>query len=294
MRIESKLPEAVTLLAETLGEALEQVILFGSHANASAHDGSDMDIAVIYSTDIGLGFNEILRITESIEGIVGCKVDLFTCSRQQFENNRRFPLNIEAKVASGQVLLDTGRRAAVDESKLLSVDELRTESAKWMMHNCFRQLRNACAYSGLLEDEVAVSSVIAACWSLKVFLALRDIDTSEKTIRWDFCELAKIAAAHGLSVPSELLLSFGDIHNLKQLDHGLHDILIGPVGLRKAAFHVVSHVLLELPKTVSQVFFDKLAAYSKFADMDGMEDAVETTKEMNKWFGDMKDLEIGR
>ncbi len=115
---------AAKVIAESLGDITEQVILFGSVLTGQVHPLSDVDIAVIVPERPCIFSGAESKAQSEAAVILGRDADLSLFTRAEFEHNRRFHLNVEHAIAAGRVLLDTGRRAAYT-IRAATLDELR-------------------------------------------------------------------------------------------------------------------------------------------------------------------------
>jgi predicted nucleotidyltransferase len=85
-------------LAQVLGDKLEQILLYGSHARGEAHHGSDLDILIVIRGDFD--YASLIRQTSELIARLSLENDVvisraFT-SQERLENERSpFTLNVQ-------------------------------------------------------------------------------------------------------------------------------------------------------------------------------------------------------
>lgn len=217
--------EAANAIAGFFGDDIEQVYLHGSRAKGIATDESDYDFGVILSERIEKQWRVESEAVEAAADILQKKVDICVVTRKDFEHRRHFYLNIEARIADGKIVMDTGKRAEVIEDHP-SVDQLRLEASIWMMRACALNLSQSLVhiadlspdFSDLARYDVFLESTRAACWSLKTYLLLKNVDTTSKDVRWDPVALTALAISHGLSIDPGIASMFSFIHDIDHLE----------------------------------------------------------------------------
>lgn len=143
----SQINKAALAIASQFGNMLEQVILHGSQANGNAHAESDYDFGVILSSNVGKPWDAEIKAQELAERILNAKVDLCVITRQTIEHNKPLHLNIKAKILTGRIIIDTGRRAVVACVPPL-LDTLKLDAANRMMCACAINISNSTLYEG--------------------------------------------------------------------------------------------------------------------------------------------------
>lgn len=217
---QSRINEAALAIASQFGDQVEQIILYGSQANGNAHEKSDYDFGVILSADVGQSWEAKIKAQALAEAILNTKVDLCVTTRQAIEHNKHLHLNIEAKILTGKVIVDTGRRAVISEEPPL-LDELKLDAANRMMRACAIHLSNSKMYgrhmsSGLMTYDVCLHSILALCWALRAQLALNGVDATDRSIRWNPAALANLAILHGACLKPGMSES---LNHVKDIDH---------------------------------------------------------------------------
>lgn len=246
--------EAAQAIASQFGDELEQVILHGSQVDGNAHEESDYDFGVILSTDVGQQWEAEIKAKELAEAILNTRVDLCVTTRQAIEHNKHLHLNIEAKILTGRVIVDTGRRAAVSEEPP-SLDKLKLDAANRMIRACAIHLSNSTLYgrhmsSGLMTYDVCLHSILALCWALRAQLALNGVDTTERSIRWNPAALANLAIKHGAYLKPEMTESLTHVKDIDHLSQWVGDNPSVDIALsfQTQAVKVSKHLVEQMPK----------------------------------------------
>jgi predicted nucleotidyltransferase len=224
---QSRINEAALAIASQFGDQVEQIILYGSQSDGNAHEESDYDFGVILSADVGQSWEAEIQAQALAEAILNTKVDLCVTTRQAIEHNKHLHLNIEAKILTGKVIVDTGRRAVISEDPPL-LDELKLDAANRMMRACTIHLSNSKMYgrhmsSGLMTYDVCLHSILALCWALKAQLALNGVDATERSIRWNPAALANLAIQHGVYLKPEMTESLAHVKDIDHLSQWVGD-----------------------------------------------------------------------
>jgi|GEM_PF-3254280 len=259
-----RIKEAALAIASQFGNELEQVILHGSQAKGNAHAESDYDFGVILSANVDQQWEAEIKAQELAEAILNTKVDLCVTTRQAIEHNKLLHLNIEAKILTGQVIVDTGRHAAVT-GETPSLDKLRLDAANQMMRVCAIHLSNSTLYgrflsSGLMTYNVCLHSILALCWALKAQLALNDVDATARSIRWNPSALANLVIQHGASLKFEMTETLSHVKDIDHLSQWVGDnpTVDVAISFKTQAMIVSKHLSEHLPKAALIGFLERI------------------------------------
>jgi predicted nucleotidyltransferase len=102
-----EIPKIKDMILETLGETCEKIILFGSYADGTAREESDIDIYVVLKD----GSKNPLLVTEDIEVVLGemdnyKAVDVLANYKSRFDIRSKLPSLERAITKKGVILYD--------------------------------------------------------------------------------------------------------------------------------------------------------------------------------------------
>lgn len=299
---QSRINEAALAIANQFGDQVEQIILYGSQANGNAHEKSDYDFGVILSADVGQSWEAEIKAQALAEAILNTKVDLCVTTRQAIEHNKHLHLNIEAKILTGKVIVDTGRRAVISE-ELPLLDELKLDAANRMMRACAIHLSNSTLYgrhmsSGLMTYDVCLHSVLALCWALKAQLALNGVDATEQAIRWNPAALVNLTIQHGVCLKPEMIESLSHVKDIDHLSRWVGDnpTLDVALSFQTQAVMVSQHLAEQMPRAALVGFLERIDYDIRMAnEISGINEANNVNyafeqeskgKTLGGWFSD--------
>lgn len=267
------------------------------------HAESDYDFGVILSGKIESSWRLESEAKELAAEILNKKVDLCVVTRREIEYKKQLPFNIEAKILTGKVIIDTGKRAEVT-GEIPSLETLKIDAAVWMMRACAINLSNSAAHEhdmslGLMIHDVCLHSVRALCWALKAQLALKGVDTTDRTVRWDPVALTNLAIKRGAGMTSDITKSLSHIKDIEHLSQwiGENPTVDVALSLQTHAFLVPKNVAENMPKDALVGFLEHIERDIRMANeishmnepfsVDYASEYVNKGNIMLSWFGSL-------
>ena len=190
----------VTRCREALGDALEEVILYGSRAYGCPTPESDCDIALIVSEKTWLdGKNQVDLANDINEA---CDYDprtsLYVSTHEEIESYRSVSVSMQAHILERGIRLYVSNqvpapRMVVEPKTHLSIAKTWLEFAEAKIITVSESLaRN--------EERGREPSIIdteflfvAACWSFKSVLFAHGIGCADQKLRWNLARLQQLA-----------------------------------------------------------------------------------------------------
>ncbi len=188
---------------EALGDALQEVILYGSRAYGNPTPNSDVDIALIVTKETWPDGKDEFTLQRDINLIsqAGLDTQIYVETREELESYRGVAISMQAQI------LERGIRLFVSDCipapvKMMEPKTHLAIAQRWLKlaGRRIRYMETEVAFCGSEKEKFKPSVIdteylfMAACWSFKSMLFARGISCVDRHLRWNLVRLQRLAA----------------------------------------------------------------------------------------------------
>ena len=187
---------------EALGDALQEVILYGSRAYGRPTPDSDVDIALIVTKKVWLNDKKSeFKLARDIGSFA--QFDLYTQiyveTRQEIESYRNVSISMQAHILECGIKLYVSDRVPAPEKVVepkspLSIANAWLKRAEYQIQTASEGVAAHQTAGLALSPNDTQLYLLAACWSLKAVLFARGISCVDRKLRWNLVRLQRLAA----------------------------------------------------------------------------------------------------
>ena len=186
---------------EALGDALQEVILYGSRAYGRPGPDSDCDIALVVTERTWLDGKDQYELASDVNNVFHYqpRTEFHVSTREDIESYRGVAMSMQSHILERGIRLYVSDRAAVP-GKVVEPKTHHSIAIQWLM---FAEGKIRTIEHELSDIEIGrfPASVIdteylfyAACWSFKAVLFARGINCAERKLRWNLPPLQRLAS----------------------------------------------------------------------------------------------------